>query len=260
MQNGRQIDLSTQVQRVRRKTRPWKSIIALLLAIAAAVISHQARNDTFTTNHVTNQFIAYGSAVLFLVFGSTATYGLAGRSRELLEPTAGPAHSAIVRYAILIVGAFTTLVITLVLFGVDVSQLVLGGAITTVFLSIAAQQALGNVFAGLVLVSAQQPEPPQPRQQQQAPPPPPPDPLGDAIFPPDMVMQHQRELGLTDEQKTFMRGEINRATTRFNELQWQLQDAMEALHEEWLPTPAGSSSTARASRRPARARAPGPAG
>jgi len=54
----------------------------------------------------------------------------------------------------LLVGAFTTLVITLLLFGVDVSQLVLGGAITTVFLSIAAQQALGNVFAGLVLVFA----------------------------------------------------------------------------------------------------------
>jgi len=154
VQNGKQIDLSTQVQRVRRKTRPWKSIIALLLAIASAVISRQASHNTFTTNHVTSQFITYGTAALFLVFGSIATYGLAGKSRELLQPTAGPAHSAIVRYAILIVGAFTTLVITLVLFGVDVSQLVLGGAITTVFLSIAAQQALGNVFAGLVLVFA----------------------------------------------------------------------------------------------------------
>ena len=92
--------------------------------------------------------------MLFLIFGSIATYGLAGKSRELLEPTAGQAHSAIARYAILIVGAFTTLIITLLLFGVDVSQLVLGGAITTVFLSIAAQQALGNVFAGLVLVFA----------------------------------------------------------------------------------------------------------
>src|SRR5256885_7887440 len=57
------------------------------------------------------------------------------------------------------------------------------------------------------------------------------DPLGDAMFPPDMIMQHQRELGLTDEQKQFMRSEIQRTTTRFNELQWQLQDAMEALHE-----------------------------
>jgi small-conductance mechanosensitive channel len=154
VRNGRQIDLPERVERVKHKTRPWKSIIALLLAIAAAVISHQARLGTFTANELTKQLITYGTAVLFLVFGSTATYGLAGKSRELLEPKAGPAHAAIVRYAILIVGAFTTLVITLVLFGVDPSQLVLGGALTTVFLSIAAQQALGNVFAGLVLVFA----------------------------------------------------------------------------------------------------------
>jgi Spy/CpxP family protein refolding chaperone len=46
-----------------------------------------------------------------------------------------------------------------------------------------------------------------------------------------MGRQHQRELALTEDQKTFMRGEINRTTARFNELQWQLQDAMEALHE-----------------------------
>lgn len=85
----------------------------------------------------------------------------------------------------------------------------------------------------VVLVSAQQPEPPQGPKPQQgpAPPRPPMDPLGDTMFPPEMVMQHQRELGLTDEQKTFMRSEINRTTMRFNELQWQLQDAMEALHE-----------------------------
>ena len=54
----------------------------------------------------------------------------------------------------MVVGEFTTLVITLVLFGVPVSQLLVGGALATVFVSIAAQQALGNVFAGLVLVFA----------------------------------------------------------------------------------------------------------
>jgi small-conductance mechanosensitive channel len=155
--DGKQIDLSTHVDRVKRKTRPWKSIIALLLAIAAAVISHRAShgNSTFVyLSDQANQFVGYGTAVLFLVFGSTATYGLAGKSRELLEPRAGAAHAAIVRYAILLVGAFTTLLITLVLLGVPVSQLVVGGALTTVFVSIAAQQALSNVFAGLVLVFA----------------------------------------------------------------------------------------------------------
>jgi len=155
VQNGRQIDLSAQVERVRRKTRPWKSIIALLLAIAAAVISHRASHGKSTFgSDLTNQVVANGTAALFLVFGSTATYGLAGKARELLEPRTGQAHSAIVRYAILIIGGFTTLVITLVLFGIPVAQLVLGGALTTVVISIAAQQALGNVFAGLVLVLA----------------------------------------------------------------------------------------------------------
>jgi small-conductance mechanosensitive channel len=150
----RQIDLSAKVERVKRKTRPWKSIIALVLAIAAAVISYQARRDShalFTASHMTNQIVAYGTAALFGVFGSMATYGLAGKSRQVLEPHAGPAHSAVVGYSILIVGGFTTLAITLDLFAVPVGQLVLGGALTSVFVGIAAQQALGNVFAGLVL-------------------------------------------------------------------------------------------------------------
>jgi small-conductance mechanosensitive channel len=149
-----QVDLSAQVERVRRKTRPWKSIIALLLAIAAAVISHQARYDSHTfptTSHLTNQTVWYGTAALFCVFGSIATYGLAGKSRQVLEPHAGTAHSAVVRYSILLIGAFATLAITLDLFAVPVGELVVGGALTSVFVGIAAQQALGNVFAGLVL-------------------------------------------------------------------------------------------------------------
>jgi small-conductance mechanosensitive channel len=147
-------DLSTHVELVKRRTRPWKAIIALVLAIVAAVISYQARHDFHTlwsASHLTNQIVAYCAAALFGVFGAMATYGLAGKSRQVLEPRAGTAHSAVVRYAILIVGAFATLTITLDLFAVPVGQLVLGGALTSVFVGIAAQQALGNVFAGLVL-------------------------------------------------------------------------------------------------------------
>jgi small-conductance mechanosensitive channel len=155
----RQNHLSAQVARVKRRTRPWKSIIALVLAIASAVISHLAspnrKSDVlFSAPGWTYRVVWVCTAVLFLVFGSMATVGLARQAGQLLEPRVGVAYSAIVRYAFLIVGAFTTLVLTLVLFGVPVSQLVLGGALTTVFVSIAAQQALGNVFAGLVLMLA----------------------------------------------------------------------------------------------------------
>jgi len=94
---------------------------------------------------------------------------------------------------------------------------------------------IAMICCSSILVSAQteQPQPapgPQPQMPPRAPRPSD-DPLGDSIFPPEMIMMHQRELALTDDQKAFMRGEINRTTTRFNELQWQLQDAMEALHE-----------------------------
>jgi Spy/CpxP family protein refolding chaperone len=58
-----------------------------------------------------------------------------------------------------------------------------------------------------------------------------PDPLHDVMFPPDMIMGHARQLNLTDDQKAFMRGEIQKTTISFQELQWKLQDQMEQLHE-----------------------------
>ena len=61
--------------------------------------------------------------------------------------------------------------------------------------------------------------------------PPNPDPLAALMFPPDMIMDHARELNLTEEQKTFMRAEIQKAMPAFQDLQWKLQDQMELLHE-----------------------------
>ena len=61
--------------------------------------------------------------------------------------------------------------------------------------------------------------------------PPNPDPLAPLMFPPDMIMGHMRELNLTDEQKTYMRAEIQKATASFQDLQWKLQDQMELLHD-----------------------------
>ena len=66
--------------------------------------------------------------------------------------------------------------------------------------------------------------------------PPNPDPLANLMFPPDMIMSHMRELGLTDEQKAFMRAEIQKTTASFQELQWKLQDQMDVLHDTMKST------------------------
>jgi small-conductance mechanosensitive channel len=155
--NGSQLDLSAQVEKVKAKTRPWKSIIALILAIAAAAVSgwaHHDFKDFFEKDHLSHQIIAASSAAAFFVFASMATYGLSGQARGVLLPRSGPSHAAVVRYTLLLIGAITTLIVTLDLFHVPVGQLVLGGALTSVFVGIAAQQALGNVFAGIVLLVA----------------------------------------------------------------------------------------------------------
>jgi len=88
-----------------------------------------------------------------------------------------------------------------------------------------------SMLVGIPLLRAQQPPQPADQLGPPRPPQPPMDPLGDVMFPPDLIMGHARELGLTDEQKAFMRGEIQKTTARFLELQWQLQDAMESLHQ-----------------------------
>jgi Spy/CpxP family protein refolding chaperone len=89
-------------------------------------------------------------------------------------------------------------------------------------LAVLAAILVSGIIFTVAFASAQQsPHPPQPQPEQ--------DPLAQFIFPPELVMGHQREIGLTDEQKIYLRGEIQRVTLRFTELQWQLQDGMEGL-------------------------------
>jgi small-conductance mechanosensitive channel len=158
LQDGPDVDLPVQVARaVKDKTRPWGSIISLALAIAAAITSawaHSSFEAFFRAGHVQYQIIAAASAVAFLVFASIATFGLSRAARRVLEPRIGTAHAAVVKYAVLLIGGFATLAITLALFDVPIGQLLLGGVLTSVIIGIAAQQSLSNIFAGMVLLLA----------------------------------------------------------------------------------------------------------
>ncbi len=55
------------------------------------------------------------------------------------------------------------------------------------------------------------------------------DPVGESFFPPELVMQHQQAIGLTDEQKESLKAELRKAQLKFTELQWQLQDEVEKM-------------------------------
>jgi Spy/CpxP family protein refolding chaperone len=57
------------------------------------------------------------------------------------------------------------------------------------------------------------------------------DPLADAFFPPDLVMQHQQAIGLNGTQRAQIVNIIAEAQPRFIEAQWQLQPETNALAE-----------------------------
>ena len=55
------------------------------------------------------------------------------------------------------------------------------------------------------------------------------DPIGQSFFAPELVIQHQEAIGLSGEQKDYLKTEIRQAQLKFTEYQWKLQDEMEKL-------------------------------
>jgi small-conductance mechanosensitive channel len=168
LQERHQIDVARErVAKVKARTRPWRSIFAAVLAVIAAVVSAQARltADEFVDHHASttllaplghdaNRALEYGAAVAFFLLAGFATIGLGNKAREVLQPSVGFAHAAVIRFAVLVVAGLTTIFVTLELLNFPVTQLILGGAVTGVLVGIAAQQSLANVFAGIVLLIA----------------------------------------------------------------------------------------------------------
>ena len=55
------------------------------------------------------------------------------------------------------------------------------------------------------------------------------DPIGEALFPPELVMQNQQAIGLSDQQKESLKNELRQAQQQFTDLQWKLQDEVEQM-------------------------------
>jgi Mechanosensitive ion channel, beta-domain len=165
--------LQVAKEKVKVKARPWRYIFALMLALIAAIVSVQARHvaaalaiaDTRGVTpqslgllqplgHNGNVVLSYGAAVAFCLLASAAVIGVGNKARGGLQESIGSAHAAVIRFTIVLAGGLATIVLTLQLLNIPITQLVVGGALTGVLVGIAAQQSLANVFAGIVLLMA----------------------------------------------------------------------------------------------------------
>jgi small-conductance mechanosensitive channel len=156
LQEKRKLDsehLAGQLAHVRAKARPWRSLIALMLALAASVIAALQNLQNFSEpHHDTAKIITAICGGGFCLFAAGALIGFSSWTRRVLEPRVGSSHAAVVRYSSLLIGSVVIFVVTLDLLRIGVGKLIVGGALTAVLLGIAGQQSMANLFAGIVLL------------------------------------------------------------------------------------------------------------
>ena len=96
----------------------------------------------------------FAGAALFAVIGAVAVRGTANEVSRAAGLRASAGTASNLRLGITVLGYLLVATTTLTLLHVPIEKLLLSGAITGVVLGIAAQQALANLFAGLVLLTS----------------------------------------------------------------------------------------------------------
>src|SRR5215475_13885129 len=102
LRERRQLDVAARMTRARAKARPWRSIIALILAIAGAISALSVQHGPGAPHHQPQIIIWICGLVAFAVFGISAVIGLSARARSGLQPHIGQAHAGVLRYVLLL--------------------------------------------------------------------------------------------------------------------------------------------------------------
>jgi small-conductance mechanosensitive channel len=141
--------LAEQIEPPETRTA-WTRLVFFSLAIAVVLFVFGRRRDLFPEYLLEARIV---TAILLFVLGWGFASAL-GRSitpailRRMDPSTAGTVTFVIKLVTIVLIGA-----VSLHIAGVKTSTLAVGGAFTAVVLGLAAQQTLGNIFAGVVLQS-----------------------------------------------------------------------------------------------------------
>jgi small-conductance mechanosensitive channel len=128
-----------------RRALATASGAVLALVIGSSLASHHAHT-------ITGRLFLSTPAGVFLILVIACARSTASELDDLAKWRGGQTAGAAMRMLVTGLGYLIALVGTLSMLSVPVGHFLLGGAIAGVVLGIAAQQSLGNVFAGFVLL------------------------------------------------------------------------------------------------------------
>jgi small conductance mechanosensitive channel len=128
-----------------------RSIITGVLAIAALIAGMNLggvhRQDMY-------RYLAIGLTVAFVILGASAIRSASRDIQALSQTRVGPSAGSVMGYVATTVGYLVLVFGLLALLNVNPASLLVGGALIGAIVGLAAQQTLGNYFAGLVLLLA----------------------------------------------------------------------------------------------------------
>jgi small-conductance mechanosensitive channel len=146
----RQVGLGGEVDRAQAQ-RARGTVVASLLLLAVVLFLFSQRQTLFpglTTP------VRIATVALLVIFGWTLARALGQGIAPVLFRRMEPGTAGTVGFMIRLLTIVAMVVVALRIAGLDAKALAVSGAFTAVVLGLAAQQTLGNVFAGTVLLSA----------------------------------------------------------------------------------------------------------
>jgi small-conductance mechanosensitive channel len=154
-QSWREAGLLRQVSpRVVRRAR-WEGVVLLALFVGAVELFDHRRE---VIDHGTRAWLETPlqivTVVVLLILGWAIARDIGRAFGPSLFRRLEPAMAGTVGFVIRLVTVAVALIVALSIAGVGPRTLALGGAFTAVIVGLAAQQTLGNVIAGTVLLSA----------------------------------------------------------------------------------------------------------
>ena len=167
------VGLSFEVNEREVRKSQWRAVVFLIGLIAVNVASHILLNETHDKSGCTTAprcqqvslLYNWGAAelepvvrVLAVILVLALGWGLARSVGRFVGPTfmrrMDPATAGTFGFLIRLITMGIALILALSVAGASFQSLAVGGAFTAVIIGLAAQQTLGNVIAGMVLLSA----------------------------------------------------------------------------------------------------------
>jgi small-conductance mechanosensitive channel len=145
----RQVGLGGEIDRASaQRARGGAIVIALLIAGVLLAFAH--RKDLFPGGGDAVRAI---TVVALVVLGTALARQLGRSFAPALMRRLDPAVAGTVGFTIRLLTVVVIFIVAARIAGLDASALAVGGAFTAVIIGLAAQQTIGNVFAGIVLLS-----------------------------------------------------------------------------------------------------------